>query len=293
MPTEVGSHDGLRGAVVGGGTMGVGIVHAMATHGVATTVVEPDDERARALGRELSYALSAGVDRGKLTGNEASAAVERVRRVRDVADLAEGLDLIVESVPEEPDLKRRVLVAAERRSPQLLASNTSSLSIDSLAAPLRRPDRFLGLHFFNPVWALGLVEVVRGTATSEAALHAALGWVERLGKEAAVVRDTPGFATTRLDLCLALEAIRMVEDSVAAPDHIDRAVRLAYRHPVGPLRLSDIVGLDVRLDIARSLEASLGPRYAPPRLLQDMVAAGDLGRKSGRGFFDWTLTGPD
>jgi 3-hydroxybutyryl-CoA dehydrogenase len=193
----------------------------------------------------------------------------------------------VETVPERLDLKRRVLAAVEATGPALLASNTSAISIDLLADGLARPERFCGMHFFNPVWSLPLVEVVRGERTADAAIEAARAAATSIGKESIVVRDVPGFATSRLDMSAALEAMRMVEDGVASAEDIDRAAVLAYRHPVGPLRLSDIVGLDVRLDIARTLAASHGPRFAPPQLLVDKVAAGELGQKSGRGFHEW------
>lgn len=276
-----------RAGVVGAGTMGIGIAHALATCGADTVIVEPDFARGKSALTTIEDVLAEGARRGRLDQDQAAAVMGRLRVVPAVEDLEPGLDLVVESVPEDLRLKRRVLAQLETLEPLVLTTNTSSLSIDELASGLRQPDRFCGMHFFNPVWALRLVEVARGSSTSDATLVAVLDWVGRMGKEAAVVRDAPGFATSRLDLCLALEAIRMVEEGVAEPDHIDRAVRLAYRHPVGPLELSDIVGLDVRLDIARSLQASLGPRYAPPALLAAKVAEGDLGRKSGRGFYDW------
>lgn len=273
--------------MVGAGTMGVGIAHALAVSGAETVVVEPSDDRVGSLRRTLADVLSEGVRRGRLDDRAAADAEARVSVASHVGELPLGLDLVVESVPEVLELKQQIVTEAEAREPLLLATNTSSLSVDTLAAGLKHPERFCGMHFFNPVWSLRLVEVVKGRQTSEETVQAALGWVERIGKVPAVVRDAPGFATSRLDLCLALEAIRMVEEGVADAAHIDRAMKIAYRHPVGPLELSDIVGLDVRLDIARSLEASLGSRYAPPRLLADKVAAGELGQKSGRGFYDW------
>jgi 3-hydroxybutyryl-CoA dehydrogenase len=191
-------------------------------------------------------------------------------------------------VPEIGELKRSVLARCALREPVLLATNTSGLSIGELAAGLPAPERFLGLHFFNPVWAMALVEVVVGERTSDATRAGALTLCAQLGKTSIVVRDAPGFASTRLGIALGLEAMRMVEDGVAAPADIDRAMELGYRHPMGPLKLTDLVGLDVRLDIARNLQRSYGDRYAPPQLLIDMVAAGYLGKKSGRGFYDWS-----
>lgn len=274
-------------AVIGGGTMGVGIAYVLAVSGTATTVVEPSDERMAALRAEVVEAAAGGVARGKLDAAVADALPGRLHHVHDASELPVGLDLVVETVPEDRALKARVLRAAEARGPALLASNTSALSIDDLAGELAHPDRFLGLHFFNPVWSIGVVEVVRGAATSEATLQAGLAAVRGLGKETAVIADAPGFATSRLDVVAALEAIRMVEQGVGEPAEIDRAVQLAYRHPVGPLRLSDIVGLDVRLHIAENLAGALGPQFDPPQLLRDKVAAGELGRKTGQGFYDW------
>lgn len=273
--------------VIGAGTMGVGIAYVFAAAGFEAKVVEPDEARAEALRSVLGEQAAKGVERGKLTAEEAAALSGRVERLAATSELPEGLDLIVESVPERVELKLEILAAAEARRPRLLATNTSSISVDRLAAATNRPERLLGMHFFNPVWALRLVELIRGVRTEAAAITAAEKLVAAIGKESIVVRDVPGFATSRLDLSLALEAIRMVEAGVSSPEDIDRAAVLAYRHPVGPLRLSDIVGLDVRLDIARSLTASHGPRFTPPPLLERKVEAGELGEKSGRGFFDW------
>ncbi|HEV8022059.1 MAG TPA: 3-hydroxyacyl-CoA dehydrogenase family protein [Candidatus Lustribacter sp.] len=238
-------------AVIGGGTMGSGIAAALAESGAGVTVVDVDTEAT-------------------------------------IETLPAGLDLIVEAVPEQAELKRSVLARCALREPRLLASNTSGISIDELAAGLPAPDRFLGLHFFNPVSAMKLVEIVLGSRTGDAARARALALCVQLGKTSIVVRDMPGFASTRLGIALGLEAMRMVEDGVAAPADIDRAMELGYRHPMGPLKLTDLVGLDVRLDIARNLERTYGARYHPPQLLVDMVAAGHLGKKSGRGFYDWS-----
>jgi 3-hydroxybutyryl-CoA dehydrogenase len=210
--------------------------------------------------------------------------------LRSADELPLGLDLVVETVPERMALKRVVLGQIDARRPAIIASNTSALSIDDLAACVQDPTRFLGMHFFNPVWSLAMVELIRGAATSEETLEAARRFSESIGKTSITVRDVPGFATSRLDLIASLEAIRMLQDGVASAEDIDRAMVIAYRHPMGPLRLSDIVGLDVRLDIARHLSTTLGERYAPPRLLEEMVARGDLGRKTGKGFFNWTST---
>ena len=273
--------------VIGAGTMGVGIAYVFAAAGADVTLVEPDGERAVTAVRTATAQAAKAVERGKLDAAAAEALPQRLTSVPDIAELAEGLDLVVESVPERLDLKQHVLAAAERRAPRLLASNTSGLPISELGAGLDRPADFLGLHFFTPVWAMPLVEIVPAPATAPAQIDAARAAARLIGKETIVVRDAPGFATSRLGVALGLEAIRMLQDGVAAAADIDRAMELGYRHPMGPLRLTDLVGLDVRLDIARNLARTYGDRFAPPQLLVDKVAAGELGRKSGRGFYDW------
>ena len=274
-------------AVVGGGTMGVGIVYVSAMAGAQVTVVEPDDARAVGLRETISKTAASAITRGKLDAAGAAALESRITRIADVDALPEGLDLVVETVPERLDLKLDILSRIARRAPRLIGSNTSAMSIDRLAQALPDPGIFLGMHFFNPVWSIHLVELVEGAKTLPESLEAARAYVTAIGKQSLTVRDVPGFATSRLDLIASLEAMRMLESGVASAEDIDRAAVVAYRHPVGPLRLSDIVGIDVRLDIARTLEAAHGPRFAPPQILIDMVAEGKLGAKSGQGFFTW------
>jgi 3-hydroxybutyryl-CoA dehydrogenase len=274
-------------AVVGAGTMGVGIVYVFAAAGFNVCLVEPDDLRAAAVRQTLADVAAAGVTRGKLTEARAARVVTSVQRLGAASDLPLGLDLVIETVPERLALKQQVLAAIDARRPRLIATNTSALSIDVLAGSVRDASAFLGMHFFNPVWSLPMVELIRGAHTSDAALARARTLAEATGKTTITVRDVPGFATSRLDLIASLEAIRMLQDGVASAEDIDHAMVTAYRHPTGPLRLSDIVGLDVRLDIARHLSKTLGDRYAPPRLLEEKVARGELGQKTGKGFFDW------
>ncbi len=279
-----------RIAVLGAGTMGVGIAYVSAQAGYDVLLVEPDDARVAGALRTVSDAVQSAIMRGKLDEAGGALLFARIQRVGAIEDLPEGLDFLIESVPERLDLKREVLARAAARKPAVLASNTSALSIDALAATTPAPEAFLGMHFFNPVWSIKLVELVRGEVTSEATLERARAFAARIGKESLTVRNVPGFATSRLDLIASLEAMRMLESGVASAEDIDRAAVVAYRHPVGPLRLSDIVGLDVRLDIARTLQAAHGDRFAPPEILFRMVEEGRLGAKSGRGFFDWPAT---
>lgn len=277
-----------RIAVVGGGTMGVGIVYVFAMAGFDVTLVEPDADRTKAVAATLDEVAGGAVKRGKLNANTARARTGSVRYLQTASALPEGMDLVIETVPERIEIKRAVLPIIAARKPGIIASNTSALSIDDLAAFVDDRSSFLGMHFFNPVWSLHLVEIVLGRETGAGTVTRARAFSEAAGKTTISVKDAPGFATSRLDLISSMEAIRMVEDGVASAEDIDRAMMVAYRHPIGPLRLNDIVGLDVRLDIARNLATTLGQRYAPPKLLEEMVARGELGRKSGKGFFDWT-----
>jgi 3-hydroxybutyryl-CoA dehydrogenase len=274
-------------AVLGGGTMGVGIAYVVAQAGGDVFVVEPDEARVGTMNGIVEAAVASAIKRGKLGGGQGDALKHRITRLASVDHVPQGLELIVESVPERLELKLDVLARAAARAPKLLATNTSAMSIDRLAQVVPDKAAFLGMHFFNPVWSLKLVELIRGVETSEETLTEARAIVTWMGKESLTVRNVPGFATSRLDLIASLEAMRMLESGVASAEDIDRAALLAYRHPVGPLRLADIVGLDVRLDIARTLEAAHGPRFAPPAILERMVAEGMLGEKSGQGFFAW------
>jgi 3-hydroxybutyryl-CoA dehydrogenase len=273
--------------VVGAGTMGAGIAHAFMTTGTSVHLAEPDDRQRASAAERIAAVIDGGVARGRLDPAVAEAAKSRLVVVGGVDELPERLDLVVEAVPEVPDLKARVLAAAEGRQPMVLASNTSSISIDELADSLERPDRFVGLHFFNPVWSMKLVEIIVGPRTAPSTTDAAIGVVAGIGKEPVVVTDAPGFASSRLGVLLGLEAIRMLEQGVASAEDIDKAMTLGYGHPMGPLRLSDLVGLDVRLAIADHLASVYGERFAPPQLLRDMVAEGNVGKKSGQGFYAW------
>jgi 3-hydroxybutyryl-CoA dehydrogenase len=234
--------------------------------------------------------LDGGVARGKVTAAERDATMTRVRASASIADAAADADVAIEAVPERLDLKTRIFAVLVEVTPDraILASNTSSLSITEMQDATASPGRVIGLHFFNPVHINRLVEVVRGRRTEAHVVDDATAFVRALGKEPVVVNDSPGFATSRLGVLLGLEAMRMVEEGVASAADIDKALELGYRHPMGPLRLTDLVGLDVRLDIAEYLHDRLGSEaFRPPQILRDMVAAGRLGRKTGEGFYRW------
>lgn len=273
--------------VLGGGRMGSGIAHAFLLAGSSVVVVERDAAAAEDATVRIRRDITRSLERGAtvLTADELVDALSTGTDAAAFADCA----LVIEAVPEDAELKRQALERVERATPDstVLASNTSSIPIDELAAPLRRPGRFVGLHFFNPVPASALVEIVRGRASDDEVVDAARGWVDALGKTPIVVRDSPGFASSRLGVALGLEAIRMLEEGIATAEDIDAAMTLGYRHPIGPLRTTDLVGLDVRLGIAEELHARLGERFAPPELLRRMVAEGRLGRKTGEGFYRW------
>ncbi|KQY01253.1 3-hydroxybutyryl-CoA dehydrogenase [Mycobacterium sp. Root135] len=266
--------------VYGGGRMGAGIAHAFAAAGSHVTIVESDDPAADAARERIRASLAKAAEKGApVTG--------QVVVVTDPAALA-ACGLVVEAVPELLEVKTAVLTTVATVAPQAaIGTNTSSLSIDALAHGLADPTRLIGLHFFNPVPVSDLVEIVVGARTDPALVGDARSWVQALGKTAITVADSPGFASSRLGVAIALEAMRMLEEGVASAHDIDTAMTLGYRHPVGPLKTTDIVGLDVRLAIAEHLERELGPRFAPPKVLRDKVAAGELGRKTGQGFYPW------
>ena len=271
--------------VVGGGRMGAGIAHAFLAAGCHVVVREADPAGARAATDRIEKSIRTAIERGTVT-EDWETVTGRLQVVTDFDRLADRA-LVIEAVPETIEIKAEVLTAVEKSVDVqcVLATNTSSLSVDTLAGTLQNPGRFLGLHFFNPVPASDLVEIVNGSRTDPVLSADAVQWVNALGKQAISVRDSPGFATSRLGVAIALEAMRMLEEGVASAADIDTAMRLGYKHPVGPLALTDIVGLDVRLDIANHLAGTLGPRFTPPAILRNLLSQGHTGRKSGRGFY--------
>ncbi len=277
-------------AVLGAGTMGHGIAQVAAMSGFTTRLFDIDGSALSAALERIETNLEQGIARQKVAPAQRDAALARLTTGTDLGEATAGAGIVIEAVPERLELKRSLLSrSAESAAPgALLASNTSSLSIARIAEGVEGPDRVIGMHFFNPVHIMALVEIVQGPETSAATVRRARDVAGRLGKTPIVVSDSPGFASSRLGIALGLEAIRMVEEGVASPEDIDTAMTLGYRHPMGPLRLTDLVGLDVRLDIARYLHRELdSARFEPPALLERMVEEGRLGKKSGEGFYVW------
>jgi 3-hydroxybutyryl-CoA dehydrogenase len=279
----------LTVTVLGSGTMGQGIAQVAAQSGHTTRVFDAADGRAKAAVAGIAAQFEKLITKGKITNDVRAGALNRLSAATNLVDACAGADVVIEAVPEDMALKlevlRQVLPSADKNA--IIASNTSSLSLTELGQKLGIPDRVIGLHFFNPPPVMELVEVVRGLGTSEDTLTRALGFVKGLGKTPIIVRDVPGFATSRLGVILGCEAMRMLESGVASAADIDRGMELGYRHPMGPLKLTDLVGLDVRLAILDHLTKEIGEQFRPPPLLRTMVRAGKLGKKSGEGFYRW------
>ena len=280
-------------AVIGAGTMGHGIAQVAAVAGLSVRITDAVAGAARRALERITKNLDKGVELGKVSAADRDAALARISPTDDLAATCGDADAIIEAVPEQLALKHEIFAAADRAAPPhaLLASNTSSLSIADIATSVRDPSRLVGMHFFNPVHLMKLVEVVRHSTTAADHVAAAVALAERFGKTPIVVTDSPGFASSRLGLVIGLEAMRMVEQGVASAADIDTAMKLGYGHPMGPLELTDLVGLDVRLGIAEYLTRTLGPSFTPPQVLRDKVAKGLLGKKSGEGFYRWSPDG--
>ncbi len=278
-------------AVIGAGTMGHGIAHVCAAAGYQARLFDVRRELVDAGLAKIAANLDAGVAKGKVTAEQRAATLANLRGEAELGPALTGAQLVIEAVPEKLELKQKLLrEAAEIAGPAaILATNTSSLSVSEIAAAVPGPQRVIGTHFFNPVHLMKLLEIVVGRETAPETLGTIQSFGARIGKDCIVVKDSPGFATSRLGLVIGLEAIRMVEEGVALPEDIDKAMCLGYGFPMGPLRLTDLVGLDVRLSIAEYLREHLrdGAHFQPPALLKQMVADGKLGKKSGQGFYKW------
>ncbi len=280
-------------AVIGAGTMGHGIAHVAALAGIQVRLQDAIRGGAATGLERIAKNLAKGVELGKLSGAERESAMSRLSAVDDLATACTGVDCVIEAVPERIELKREIFTEVDRTAPAraLFATNTSSLPVADIAKVVRDPSRLVGMHFFNPVHVMKLVEVVRHGTADPAAVALAAALATKLGKTPITVADSPGFASSRLGLVIGLEAMRMVEQNVASAADIDTAMKLGYGHPMGPLELTDLVGLDVRLGIAEYLASAIGPSFTPPRVLSEKVAAGKLGKKSGEGFYRWSPDG--
>ena len=277
-------------AVLGGGIMGRGIAYASTLAGYETVLQDVSQSALDQACAEIAGLLEKGVQAGKVDADAAAKARQRLRGVTTLEDAAPSADLVIEAVPEDMRLKLEVFGGLDRLTPSgaILASNTSSLSITEMAGATRRPAQVVGMHFFNPVHRMRLLEVVRGLETAETTVAAALEVGERMGKECVVVRESPGFVTSRINAMIGNEAFYMLQEGVASARDIDKALKLGLNHPMGPFELVDLVGLDTRLSILRLLHRTLGEKFRPCPLLEQYVAAGRTGRKSGRGVYEYS-----
>ncbi|MCT9096844.1 3-hydroxyacyl-CoA dehydrogenase family protein [Haloarchaeobius sp. HME9146] len=275
--------------VLGAGTMGHGITQVCAMAGHEVTMRDIEEEYVENGLDGIRRNLQGGVDRGKVTEAEMAETLDRIDTAVDLSDAVPGVDIVIEAVPERMDLKKQTFEDVEELAADdtVIASNTSSLSVTEIASALDHDERAVGLHFFNPVHIMQLVEIVVPEQASEETVEFAESFVDGIDREPVTVRDSAGFASSRLGVSLGVEAIRMLEEGVASPQDIDTAMELGYNHPMGPIELGDVVGLDVRLDILEYLREELGERFRPPQLLKQKVRAGKLGKKSGEGFYVW------
>ena len=276
-------------AVLGAGTMGHGIAQVAAAAGYEVIMRDVDDGSLARGRQSIERNLAKAIQLGKITEQDRDETLKRIHGATQLEEIS-GADLVIEAAPENLELKRHLLREAETLidSECIFATNTSSLSINEVAAASSRPENVVGMHFFNPVHIMRLVEIVVGAQTSPEVTAAVRQVATRMKKEPIIVRDVPGFASSRLGVTLGLEAMRMVEQGVASARDIDTAMELGYNHPMGPLRLTDLVGLDVRLNIAEYLHGKLGSEtFRPPEILRRMVREGKLGKKSGEGFYKW------
>jgi len=276
-------------AVLGAGTMGHGIAHAALAAGVSVTIHDLSNDALQRGSAAIERLFAKGVELGKIEAASATDALGRLEVFPDIEDAVRNADLVIEAVPERMELKLEVLGRAERAAPShaYLASNTSALSLTEMACALTRPERFAGMHFFNPVHRMKLVEVVRALDTAPETVALLESVARQLGKEPVVVRESPGFVTSRINVLIGNEAFYMLHEGVASAADIDKALKLGLNHPMGPFELGDLVGLDTRLSVLRYLHRTLGEKYRPSPLLVQYVEAGRLGRKTGRGVFDY------
>lgn len=280
-------------AVLGAGTMGRGIAHVAALSGYEITLYDVDPRALARAEESIEHLLEQGVARGRVEAEAAAAARQRLVLDTDLGAAVADADLVIEAVPEQLQLKLELFrgLGFHARHDALFATNTSALSVTELAAASGRPERFAGMHFFNPVYAMKLLELVRGLETSNETIALLTEVGQRMGKEVVVVQDSPGFATSRINALIGNEAFRMLEQGVASAEDIDRAIKLGLNHPMGPFEMVDLVGLDVRLSILEYLHQTLGEAFRPTNLMRKYVQAGRLGRKVGRGVYEYDADG--
>jgi len=279
----------MKVTVVGGGIMGSGIAYASAVAGCDTVLNDLSNDLLDQALRSITRLLDGGIERGKLEPEDKSAILTRLVLEQDLAAAVEGADLVIEAVPEDMVLKRKIFNRLDgcTSSSTVLASNTSSLSITEIATATGDPSRVIGMHFFNPVAKMKLVEIVRGAETSEKTFQMAEEISRRMGKETVDIHESPGFVTSRINALIGNEAFHMLEAGVASAEDIDKAVKLGLNHPMGPFEMIDLVGLDTRLGVLQYLHEKLGETYRPSPLLVRYVEEGRLGRKVGRGVYDY------
>ena len=276
-------------AVLGAGTMGHGVAHAAAASGFDTRLYDVSDVQAAKARGTIDGILRKAVELGKATAADADAAMARLVTTSNVAAALEGADLVIETAPERMDIKMQLFAAIEAHAPAgaVVASNTSALSITEMAGTLKDPSRVAGMHFFNPVHKMKLIEIVRALESSDRALETIEAVARQMGKETVLVREAPGFITTRVNASIGNEAFYMLMEGVASARDIDKALKLGLNHPMGPFELVDLVGLDTRLSILEYLHKSMGEKYRPCPLLSQYVKAGRLGKKVGKGVYDY------
>jgi len=280
-------------AVVGSGLMGRGIAHAAATGGFATVLQDVSPAALESALARIRNDLDEGVRREKLARDDADAAFARIRTASSLEKATEGIDFVIEAVPEQMELKTRTFARLDALCPPavVLATNTSALAISEISAATEHPDRVIGMHFFNPVPKMKLVEVVKTADTGPRTVETTRQVATAMGKETVLVHESPGFVTSRINATIGNEAFLMLEQGVASAEDIDKAIKLGLNHPMGPFELVDLVGLDTRLAVLRLLHEKLGDKYRPAALLERYVAEGRLGRKTGRGVYDYADTG--
>ncbi|NUN14023.1 MAG: 3-hydroxyacyl-CoA dehydrogenase family protein [Myxococcales bacterium] len=276
-------------AVIGAGTMGRGIGYVAAINGISVNLIDLDAERLNNALHQIDHDLNKGIEKGKISTEDKIRAMSKIQPTTDMAKGVDGVEFVIEAVFEDMQLKKKLFSQMESLVPNstILGTNTSSLSITDIAQATATPSRVIGMHFFNPPHIMTLLEIVRGEHTDQTTLERTLKLGQQLHRDCIVVADSPGFATSRLGLVIGLEAMRMLQEGVAVAADIDRAMELGYRHPMGPLKLTDLVGLDVRLAIAEHLHREIGEQFRPPAILRRLVRAGKLGKKTGEGFYVW------